>query len=86
MPITEEQRAAWNKQTAKDQAEWNKWLKVKEIIGPEATHTISHGLTIAAQQFRADQKVSEDAGVARIAEQFKAQADKCEKIAFWLEL
>jgi len=86
MSITEKQRAAWNKETAEFQCEWNKWLKVKEIIGPENTHAISHGLTIAAQQFRADQKVAADEGVTRVAAQFGAQADRCEKIAGWLAL
>lgn len=82
--ITDAQREAWNKQTAKDQLEWNKWLKVKEIIGPEATHAISQACELAAKQFREDEKVSVD--IPRIAEQFKTQAERCEKIAFWLEL
>ncbi len=75
---------AYNGKTT--QREWNKWLKVKEIIGPEATHTIAHGLTIAAQQFRADEQVAAAEGVTRVAEQFKAQAESCEKIAYYLEL
>jgi hypothetical protein len=84
MPITEEQKAAWNKKTAQDQLEWNKWMKVKEIIGPENTHAISQACELSAKQFRDDAKENE--GIPRVAEQFKAQADRCEKIAFWLEL
>ena len=66
------------------QKEWNIWLKVKEIVGAENYHAISQACSLAAEQFRADQEANKD--VPRVAEQFNAQADRCEKIAFYLEL
>lgn len=67
-----------------EQHEWNRWLKVKETIGPEDYHAISQACTLAAEQFRKDAKAC--AGVPRLVEQFESQAERCERIAHYLEL
>jgi hypothetical protein len=82
--MTDAEREAANKKTERFQLEWNKYLKAKEILGPEVTHAISHACEVAAKQFREDAKACE--GAPRLVEQFEAQATQCEKIAYFLEL
>ena len=68
----------------KIQKEWNKWLKVKEIVGPENAALIATACDLAAKQYWADEQATQE--TPRVAEQFRTQANRCEKIAYYLEL
>jgi hypothetical protein len=68
----------------KTQQEWNKWLKVKEIIGPENTKALIAACDLAAKQYWVDEQATQE--TPRVAEQFRTQANRCEKIGYWLEL
>ncbi len=82
--MTNAEQEAANAKTHRFQLEWNKYLKAKEILGPEVTHAIAQACELAAKQFREDEKNC--AGEPRIAEQFKTQAERCEHIAYLFEL
>ena len=70
----------------KIQHEWNKWLKIKEIIPPEDVHAIAQACDLAAKQFRIDEATAKSDGQERIERAFKDQAERCERIAYYLEL
>ena len=66
------------------QREWNKWLKVKEIIGPENVAALAAACDLASKQYWTDEQATQE--TPRVAEQFRTQAQRCEKIHYYLEL
>lgn len=71
---------------SKDQLEWNKWLKVKEIVGAENAHAIALACEMAAAQYRKDERLMCQTGQERVEQQFRSQAERCENIQKWLQL
>lgn len=68
------------------QKKMNRWLKVREILGPEMCHTISEACRHMAEQYRKDMVATHLPQSDRVSEHFHEQAKKCEDIVEHLEL